>query len=154
MHLAELFRLWRIYPHPAPDKRACRSSGGVCEADSTSLRSSSHFSPGCIIRCKLLHHIMQRYRSGHNGADSKSVCAKSTRGFESLPLRQRCSCTIRCDCIFLLTQSVGHEHCTVRCEGSHLSVAIGELAHQWRSDKSSPLVNTPPSAPKKGKHPN
>ena len=31
---------------------------------------------------------MQRYRRGHNGADSKSVCAKSTRGFESLPLRQ------------------------------------------------------------------
>ena len=30
-------------------------------------------------------------------------------------------------------------------QGSHLSVAIGELAHQWRSDKSSPLVNTPPT---------
>ena len=25
------FRLWRRYPRPAPDKRACRSSGGVCE---------------------------------------------------------------------------------------------------------------------------
>ena len=30
-------------------------------------------------------------------------------------------------------------------QGSHLSVAFGELAHQWRSDKSSPLVNTPPT---------
>ena len=28
-------------------------------------------------------------------------------------------------------------------QGSHLSAAIGELAHQWRSDKSSPLVNIP-----------
>ena len=32
---------------------------------------------------------MERYRSGHNGADSKSVCAKSTRGFESLSLRHK-----------------------------------------------------------------
>ena len=31
----------------------------------------------------------ERYRSGHNGADSKSVCAKSARGFESLSLRHK-----------------------------------------------------------------
>ena len=29
-------RLWRRYPHSAPDKRACRSSSGVCEPDSAS----------------------------------------------------------------------------------------------------------------------
>ena len=86
---AEVFRLWRIYPRPAPDKRACRSSGGGCEADSmsyahwaSSQRALHKYDANyCII-------FMQRYRSGHNGADSKSVCAKSTRGFESLPLRQ------------------------------------------------------------------
>ena len=27
-------RVARIYPHPTPDKRACRSSGGVCEPES------------------------------------------------------------------------------------------------------------------------
>ena len=31
---------------------------------------------------------MQRYRSGHNGADSKSVWS-NPRGFESHPLRQK-----------------------------------------------------------------
>ena len=35
MHHSELFRLRRRYPPPAPDKQACRSSGGVCEVDST-----------------------------------------------------------------------------------------------------------------------
>ena len=63
----------------------------------------------------------------------------TTRGFESLPLRQRCSCTIRCDCIFLLTQSVGHEHCTARCEGSHIPRSREELAHLrrvWISSRS------------------
>ena len=29
--VAREFRQWRIYPHPSPGKRACRSSGGVCE---------------------------------------------------------------------------------------------------------------------------
>ena len=32
----EIFRLRRRYPHPAPDKRACRSLGGVCEVDLSS----------------------------------------------------------------------------------------------------------------------
>ena len=36
MHQNEIFRLWRRYPYPTPDKRACRSSGRVCEVDSTS----------------------------------------------------------------------------------------------------------------------
>ena len=42
MHHGELFRLWRRYPHPAPDKLACRSSGGVCEVDSTSKLAEPH----------------------------------------------------------------------------------------------------------------
>ena len=88
MHHREVFRLWRIYPHPAPDKRACRSSGGICEADSRAALLS-HFSQGSAYMMQTIASYMQRYRSGHNGADSKSVCAKSTRGFESLPLRQK-----------------------------------------------------------------
>ena len=31
-------RPWRRYPHSAPDKRACRSSSGVCEPDSVAPR--------------------------------------------------------------------------------------------------------------------
>ena len=53
----------------------------------TSHRSLHRYNARCCIIS------MQRYRSGHNGADSKSVCAKSTRGFESLPLRQRFNLT-------------------------------------------------------------
>ena len=34
--IREISRLRREYPHPAPDKQACRASGGVCEVDSTS----------------------------------------------------------------------------------------------------------------------
>ena len=37
MHHIEVFRRWRIYPHPASDKRACRPSGGICEVE---LRAS------------------------------------------------------------------------------------------------------------------
>ena len=80
LHLAELFRLWRIYPHPSPDKRACRSSGGLCEVVSMSkliephlIRLHKYDATSCII-------FMQRYRSGHNGADSKSVCAQAHEG--------------------------------------------------------------------------
>ena len=37
MHQNEIFRLWRRYPYPTPDKRACRSSGRVCEVVITGL---------------------------------------------------------------------------------------------------------------------
>ena len=41
------FALRRRYPHPTSDKRACRSSGGVCEADPTgkARRAASHGTP-------------------------------------------------------------------------------------------------------------
>ena len=55
---------------------------------------------------------MQRYRSGHNGADSKSVCAKSTRGFESLPLRQAKGSRTRFDCLLLC--AVGRDRTLAR----------------------------------------
>ena len=80
VHHAVIFRLRRKYPHPAPDKRACRSSGGVCEVDSMSklieprrMGLHNYDAHMCII-------IMERYRSGHNGADSKSVCAQAHEG--------------------------------------------------------------------------
>ena len=89
LHHGEIFRLRRRYPHPAPDKRACRSSGGICEVDSRACALEPHLIKlhNYDARCCII--IMERYRSGHNGADSKSVCAKSTRGFESLSLRHK-----------------------------------------------------------------
>src|SRR6516164_4143968 len=40
---------------------------------------------------------MERYRSGHNGADSKSDGrVKPARGFESHPLRHSCASRVRC----------------------------------------------------------
>ena len=113
----------------------------------------------------------------------------TTRGFESLPLRQAKTDT-PCGCPFLLRSEVGLRPCAVRrrvrirreagvelacklqarasshseypsisthslwvsvfaslrgqssplrcqAQGSHLSEAIGELAHQWRNEKSS-----------------
>ena len=68
----------------------------------------------------------------------------TTRGFESLPLRQKHSNPIWGCCVFLLAHRKWILTMRRMSQGSHLSVAIGELAHQWRSDKSSPLVNTPP----------
>ena len=36
------FRLWRIYPCSSPDKRACRSSSGICELAFCTLRRGEH----------------------------------------------------------------------------------------------------------------
>ncbi len=80
MHQGELSRLWRGYPHPMPDKRACRSSGGYAKwirrtkfAEPHLIKLHKYDATACIL-------FMERYRSGHNGADSKSVCAKAHEG--------------------------------------------------------------------------
>ena len=72
MHHGELFRLWRRYPHPAPDKRACRSSGGVCEVDSTNRvrRAASQKLRKDDARCCII--FTEGYRSGHNEAVLKN----------------------------------------------------------------------------------
>ena len=64
MHHGGLFRLRRRYPHPAPDKRACRSSGGVFEVDSTSKarRATSLKLRKYDARCCII--FTERYRSG------------------------------------------------------------------------------------------
>ena len=53
---------------------------------------------------------MQRYRSGHNGADSKSVWS-NPRGFESHPLRHISRLTlIELDGNFLYSKQFGNTH--------------------------------------------
>ena len=75
MHHGELFRLWRRYPHPALDKRACRSSGGVCEVDSTNRvrRAASQKLRKYDARCCII--FTEGYRSGHNEAVLK-ICSR------------------------------------------------------------------------------
>ena len=86
MHHGELSRLRRGYPHPAPDKQACRSSGGVCEVDSMSKLIEPHRIKlhNYDARCCII--IMERYRSGHNGADSKFCSHFGTSHLKSLDL--------------------------------------------------------------------
>ena len=71
---------WRGYPHPAPDKQACRSLSGVFEVDSNNKLSEPHLIKlqNYDARCYII--TLERYRSGHNGADSKSVCANAHEG--------------------------------------------------------------------------
>ena len=52
-------RLWRRYPHPAPDKRACRSSSGVCEPDSVAPRRTEPF------QIQSLHRQKKKQRTPH-----------------------------------------------------------------------------------------
>ena len=106
---AEVFRLWRIYPHLAftseLDTLRWDMRSGFNERSSLSL-----FSEGSAYMMQTIASYMQRYRRGHNGADSKSVCAKSTRGFESLPLRQK-QRTLRVGVLCFLLRGRGFSHC-------------------------------------------
>ena len=72
MHHGRLSRLRREYPHPPPDKRACRSSGGVCEADSLACgnRATSWKLRKYDARCCII--FTEGYRSGHNEAVLKT----------------------------------------------------------------------------------
>ena len=57
---------------------------------------------------------MQRYRSGHNGADSKSVLRATARGFESHPLRQKSLETKRFQGIFCVMKGKCPQN-TLKC---------------------------------------
>ncbi len=94
------------HPRPTPDKQASRSSGGGCEVVITGLtRKTFSFIPlefrkplillrfrgfrmyfhktssrSFLAKLQAPKFHTERYRSGHNGADSKSVCAKAHGG--------------------------------------------------------------------------
>ena len=51
-----------------------------CEVDSMSKLIEPHLVKLHNYDAQLCIIIMERYRSGHNGADSKSVCAKAHEG--------------------------------------------------------------------------
>ena len=61
-------------------QRACRSSGGVCEADSTSKarRATAQKLRKYDARCCII--FTERYRSGHNEAVLKTVWAQAHKG--------------------------------------------------------------------------
>ena len=80
MHHGEISRLRRWFASSASGEQAPRPPSCECEVDSMSKLIEPH-------RIKLHNYdahlciiIMERYRSGHNGADSKSVCANAHEG--------------------------------------------------------------------------
>ena len=85
MHHGGLFRFWRRYPHPTSDKRVCRSSGGVCEVDSSNevRRATSQKLRKYDARCCII--FTEGYRSGHNEAVLKTVCLHGRVGSNPTP---------------------------------------------------------------------
>ena len=80
MHHGELSRLRRGFANSTSGEQAPRPPSCECEVDSMSklieprlIKLHNYDAHCCII-------IMERYRSGHNGADSKSVCAQAHEG--------------------------------------------------------------------------
>ena len=80
MHQGEISRLWRGFANSTSGEQAPRPPSCECEVDSMSklieprlIKLHNYDARCCII-------IMERYRSGHNGADSKSVCAQAHEG--------------------------------------------------------------------------
>ena len=84
-HYGGLSRLWRGYPHPAPDKRACRSSGGVCEVDSTNGVRRAAFQKLRKYDARYCIIFTEGYRSGHNEAVLKTVWAHAHVGSNPTP---------------------------------------------------------------------
>ena len=80
MHHGEIYRLRRWFANSSSGEQAPRPPSCECEVDSMSklieprrMGLHNYDAHLCII-------IMERYRSGHNGADSKSVCANAHEG--------------------------------------------------------------------------
>ena len=72
-----------------------------------------------IIGCGLLSNSDDEGRVGIKRLITRNQFVdNTTRGFESLPLRQKQRTHHECVLCFL-TQRIRSEHCTVRCEGSH-----------------------------------
>ena len=80
MNCGEISRLRRGFANSTSGEQAPRPPSCECEVDSMSklieprlIKLHNYDARCCII-------IMERYRSGHNGADSKSVCAQAHEG--------------------------------------------------------------------------
>ena len=80
MHHGEIYRLWRGFANSSSGEQAPRPSSCECEVDSMSELIEPHRMGLHNYDAHLCIIIMERYRSGHNGADSKSVCANAHEG--------------------------------------------------------------------------
>ena len=80
MHHGELSRLRRGFANSTSGEQAPRPSSCECEVDSDNKLPEPHRMGlhKYDARCCII--FMERYRSGHNGADSKSVCAQAHEG--------------------------------------------------------------------------
>ena len=134
MHHGVLFRRWRRSPHPASDKQACRTSGGVCEADSTnrvrratSLWLRKYDARCCIIKnqiCCSMHHgvLFRRWRRSPHPASDKQACRTSggvceadstNRARRAAPLQLR-KYDARCCIIFTEGYRSGHNEAVLK----------------------------------------
>ena len=80
MHHGEISRLWRGFANSAAGEQAPRPPRCECEVDSMSKLIEPHRMGLHKYDAHLCIITMERYRSGHNGADSKSVCAQAHEG--------------------------------------------------------------------------
>ena len=80
MHQGEISRLRRGFANSTSGEQAPRPPSCECEVDSDNKLPEPHRMGlhKYDARCCII--FMERYRSGHNGADSKSVCAQAHEG--------------------------------------------------------------------------
>ena len=76
MHHGEIYRLRRWFANSSSGEQAPRPPSCECEVDST----NKFVEPFDICPVWNWKFHTERYRSGHNGADSKSVCAQAHEG--------------------------------------------------------------------------
>ena len=80
MHQGEITRLRRGFANSTSGEQAPRPPSCECEVDSMSKLIEPRLIKLHNCDAHLCITIMERYRSGHNGADSKSVCAQAHEG--------------------------------------------------------------------------
>ena len=80
MHHGELSRLRRGFANSTSGEQAPRPPSCECEVDSTNKFVEPHRMGLHKYDARCCSIFMERYRSGHNGADSKSVCAQAHEG--------------------------------------------------------------------------
>ena len=97
MHRGEISRLRRGFANSASGEQAPRPSSCECEVDSMSKLIEPHLIKLHNYDAQVCIIIMERYRSGHNGADSKG-----SRAYHSATCEISCFLAISPKCFIFL----------------------------------------------------
>ena len=142
----ELSRLWREFANSTSGEQAPRPPSCACEVDSDNKLPEPHRTGlhKYDARCCII--FMERYRSGHNGADSKSVCAQAHEG-SNPSLSANAKHTARCAfCVGGERGSIMNTFCFAKQSKRGFAFepkAVWELAHKRLGEKSSPKAKFP-----------